>query len=102
MVRGLRRGGRRGMDVTIQREKLEQAAGILTEQGIDCWLTFARETSETPDPVLKLILGHDVTWQSAFIVMRDGRRVAIVAAPPGPLLPPPGPSHPVLPSATGI
>src|SRR5258708_1356752 len=86
MVRGLRRGGRRGMDVTIQREKLEQAAGILTEQGIDCWLTFARETSETPDPVLKLILGHDVTWQSAFIVMRDGRRVAIVGGPDGPLL----------------
>jgi Xaa-Pro aminopeptidase len=74
------------MDVTIQREKLEQAAGILTEQGIDCWLTFARETSETPDPVLKLILGHDVTWQSAFIVMRDGRRVAIVGGPDGPLL----------------
>jgi Xaa-Pro aminopeptidase len=74
------------MDVTIQREKLEQAVGILEEQQIDCWLTFARETSETPDPVLKLILGHDVTWQSAFLMTRDGRRVAIVGGPDGPTL----------------
>ena len=60
------------MDATIQREKLEQASGILDERDIDCWLTFARETSETPDPALKLIVGHDVTWQSAFIVTRTG------------------------------
>lgn len=71
------------MDVAIQREKLEQAAGILDEQGIDCWLTFARETSETPDPALKLILGSDVTWQSAFLVTRAGRRIAIVGGPDG-------------------
>ncbi len=71
------------MDVAIQREKLEQAAGILDEQQIDCWLTFARETSETPDPALKLILGSDVTWQSAFLVTRAGRRIAIVGGPDG-------------------
>jgi len=69
------------MDMMIQREKLEQARGILEEQGIDCWLTFARETSETPDPVMDLIVGHDVTWQSAFIVTRDGKRIAIVGGP---------------------
>ncbi len=74
------------MDVTIQREKLEQAIGILEEQQVDCWLTFARETSETPDPALKLILGHDVTWQSAFLVTRTGQRVAIVGGPDGPTL----------------
>jgi Xaa-Pro aminopeptidase len=74
------------MEVTIQREKLEQAVGILEEHGIECWLTFARETSETPDPALKLILGHDVTWQSAFLVTRAGRRIAIVGGPDGPAL----------------
>src|SRR6516165_10713111 len=71
------------MDTTIQREKLDQAIGILDEQEIDCWLTFARETSETPDPVLKLILGQDITWQSAFLVTRTGRRIAIVGGPDG-------------------
>ena len=74
------------MDTTIQREKLEQARGILEEQGVDCWLTFARETSETPDPVMDLIVGHDVTWQSAFIVTRDGKRIAIVGGPDGGLI----------------
>jgi len=71
------------VETTIQHEKLEQAIGILEETGIDCWLSFARETSETPDPALTLIYGHDVTWQSAFLVTRSGRRIAIVGGPEG-------------------
>lgn len=74
------------MDTTIQREKIEQTQGILEEQHVDCWLTFVRETSETPDPVMKLIGGHEVTWQSAFILTRDGRRIAIVGGPDGGLV----------------
>ncbi|HEV2458289.1 MAG TPA: Xaa-Pro peptidase family protein [Ktedonobacterales bacterium] len=74
------------MDFTIHREKLEQAVGILDEQGVDCWLTFVRETSETPDPAMKLIVGHDVTWQSAFVVTRSGRCLAIVGGPDGALV----------------
>ncbi len=70
-------------DSGIQAEKLEQAVALLDEQGIDCWLTFVRESSETNDPVLKLTVGHDVTWQSAFIVTRAGRRIAIVGGPEG-------------------
>ncbi|HET9111371.1 MAG TPA: Xaa-Pro peptidase family protein [Ktedonobacterales bacterium] len=68
---------------SIQAEKLEQAIGLLEDLEIDCWLTFMRESSETPDPVMKLIVGHDVTWQSAFIVTRTGRRIAIVGGPEG-------------------
>jgi Xaa-Pro aminopeptidase len=54
----------------IVREKVAQAIGILDELDIDCWLTFARETTETGDPVLPIILGQPVTWQSAFIITR--------------------------------
>src|SRR5574340_1104816 len=69
---------------SIQAEKLDQAVAALKEQDIDCWMTFVRESSETPDPVMKLIVGHDVTWQSAFIVTRAGRRIALVGGPEGP------------------
>ena len=65
-------------DSAIVREKLDQASGILEELNIDCWLTFVRETTESGDPVLPHILGRPVTWQSAFLVRRDGGRVAIV------------------------
>lgn len=68
---------------SIQAEKLDQAITTLNDQDIDCWLTFVRESSETPDPVMKLTVGQDVTWQSAFIVMRSGRRIAIVGGPEG-------------------
>lgn len=71
------------MDTTIQREKLDQAATILDEHDIDCWLTFVRESEETPDPIQRLTVGQDVTWQSAFLVTRAGRRIAILGGPDG-------------------
>jgi Xaa-Pro aminopeptidase len=59
-------------------EKLDQVTAILNEFDIDVWLTFVRETSMATDPALELIYDGDVTWQSAFLIGRDGRRTAII------------------------
>ncbi len=64
----------------LARQKVSQASPILRELGVDAWLTFVRETSVTPDPVLELLLGKDVTWQSAFLVSAGGRATAIVGS----------------------
>lgn len=66
------------LDRLILSEKIDQAIAILNELDIDLWLTFVRETSLSADPVLEYIYDGDVTWQSAFLLGRNGRRTAII------------------------
>lgn len=66
------------MSFQIIKEKASQAVEILREKNIDMWLTFVRETGALKDPALDIIVGNSSTWQSAFIINKDGDRTAIV------------------------
>ena len=51
----------------LVHEKADQAQALLGETDLDCWLIFARETGVRPDPGVELVVGSDVTWNSAFL-----------------------------------
>jgi len=60
------------------KEKLNQAKAILDEHGIDCWITFVRESGMMRDPMMDFLCPADMTWHSAFIVSRNGGTCAII------------------------
>lgn len=64
----------------MYKEKMSQAVQILQEQNIDLWLTFVRESSAVPDPVMDLLVGAGVVWPAAFLISRKGQTVALVGA----------------------
>jgi Xaa-Pro aminopeptidase len=66
------------MSYQLEREKCEQAEQLLKELDLDAWLVWVRETSQMADPVLELILGGDLVWQSALLFSKEGGRIAIV------------------------
>jgi Xaa-Pro aminopeptidase len=68
------------MSKEIIKEKIEQAVSILNEKNIDLWMTFVRESSTIHDPALDIIVGKNCTWQSAFIITKDGDKTAIVGS----------------------
>ncbi|MDE2125291.1 MAG: aminopeptidase P family protein [Armatimonadetes bacterium] len=64
--------------LALTREKLDQARRLVAASGLDIWMTFVRETSGGGDPALPLILTGALTWQSALMVSKDGKAVAVV------------------------
>lgn len=64
--------------MSLITEKIDQARGILRESGVDCWLTFVRETGINADPVMPFLAPGHVTWQSAFLVTAAGQARALV------------------------
>ncbi|WP_238398184.1 M24 family metallopeptidase [Halorussus salinus] len=66
------------MDTDLVAEKTEQAAEVLAERNIDCWLTFCRETTEISEPNLPFLLGFDVVWPTAIVVSKTGRSAVVL------------------------
>ena len=62
----------------LVKEKVDQAIGILQEYGVDCWITFVRESGMMRDPMMDYLCPADMTWHSAFIITRSGDTHAIV------------------------
>lgn len=61
-------------------EKIRQAVNILNEKNIDMWINFARESGNIKDPMFEVVVGTNCTWQSAFIITRNGDTTAIVGS----------------------
>ena len=68
------------MSEDLIAQKLEQAVEILRETGVDCWLTFVRETAVTGDPMVPFLVPGHLTWHSALLVSARGEKIAIVGS----------------------
>jgi Xaa-Pro aminopeptidase len=66
-----------GDDAALIAEKTAQAQDALRRYDVDCWLTFARETTATPDPSLPLLLNFGVVWPTAVVVGPDESHVVL-------------------------
>lgn len=62
------------MNDVIHQQKMEQAVRYLQEAAIDLWLIL---TSEGSDPCLPLITGVKSVGPAAFLICKDGKKVAM-------------------------
>lgn len=68
------------MQKELLTEKIKQTVEILNEKNIDMWLIFVKESSAIHDPSLDIVVGTNVTWHSAFMIMKDGSTHAFVGS----------------------
>lgn len=68
------------MDFSPIKQKIKQAISILKEKDIDLWLIFVRESGTMTDPVMDIVVGTNATWQSAFLINKNGDTTAIVGS----------------------
>ena len=61
----------------LEKSKAKQACELLKGLDVDAWLVWVRETSQMADPVLELVFGGELVWQSALIFTKD-QKLAIV------------------------
>ena len=66
------------MSNSLIREKLSQTIKLLQEFDVDCWLMFTRESGINGDPMLPYFVPDDLTWHSAILLYKSGRKVVIV------------------------
>ncbi|HEX2867392.1 MAG TPA: Xaa-Pro peptidase family protein [Ignavibacteriales bacterium] len=68
------------MSKEMIKEKISQAVKILQEKNIDMWLIFVRESSNIKDPSMDMVVGTSCTWESAYIITKDGDTTAILGS----------------------
>lgn len=69
----------RGMQLQIVKEKHDQLSEIMSENHIDCWIVFVRETAANPDPMMDLVAAGDIVWESAFIFLNREEKLKKIA-----------------------
>lgn len=68
------------MNKNLIIEKQIQVRDILKENNIDMWMIFTRESSINHDPSLDIVVGTNVTWQSAFCFPVNDLPTAIIGS----------------------
>lgn len=61
-------------------EKIDQAVKVLNEKNIDLWLIFTRESGNMKDPMMDMLVGTNCTWQSAYIITKNGDTIALLGS----------------------
>ncbi|MGE5499235.1 MAG: M24 family metallopeptidase [Syntrophothermus sp.] len=68
------------MSKEMLMEKLRQASEVLKEKQIDLWLIFVRESSNIKDPSMDMVIGTNCTWQTAYMIHKDGDTTALLGS----------------------